>query len=770
MRLEDNLTSGISHPIKKSIRKRVIGQVSFAVALVVFLMGLMAAIIVSKQMQAQMHALLSNNAHAMQQRFEERLRYLVESTLLFAKNELVVNALLDVTKRESYLEPLVKNFMDGRDVISLSVVDFDGAAIYKSLERMPEYKTSQALRASLAMGKEVMYLDEASGAIMLMVPIRYYATTQGAVIAVFDTHAIGEKMLPNDNQMAAALFKNDRLLYEYRRDAAQEYTRFLLKPLGNTPWVTQLGLDIELGVLDREFWLPLKSAISHLAALGLLFLLAGVIAAVVLAEKITRPILELYRRVKQSDGTEATLCSPMGTDDEIDALAKVFDEHSLMLQYQARHDTLTSLPNRLLFIDRLEQAIAASRGGGALVAVLFLDLDHFKEINDSFGHTVGDELLKNTALLLAKATRKSDTIARLGGDEFTVLLPDLHHENALIDIVNGVIESFKEIQRIGEHEFYVTCSIGIALYPQNGTTSEEILKNADAAMYRAKEQGRNNYRFYTEDMTEKAYKRITLETQLRHAIEKEELLVYLQPQVDMLTKNIVGMEALVRWIKEDGTMISPAEFIPLAEETRLIIPLDRLVMRHALRSFARWRKDGLEPGILSLNLSMVQLESDDFIEVAVEMMRENELEPQSVMLEVTETQIMGNPEKTVRILNEIKNLGFMIAIDDFGTGQSSLAYLKQLPVNKIKIDQSFVRDIPNDKDDMELTRAIIAIANSLNLNVIAEGVETQEQADFLQLHKCFEAQGYLYYKPMPLAQVEDILKTKKLEKILGEEE
>ncbi|MGD9719580.1 MAG: putative bifunctional diguanylate cyclase/phosphodiesterase, partial [Sulfurimonadaceae bacterium] len=545
---------------------------------------------------------------------------------------------------------------------------------------------------------------------------------------------------------------------------------FLLKPLGSTPWVTQLGLDIELGVLDREFWLPLKSAISHLAALGLLFLLAGVIVAVFLAEKITRPILELYRRVKQSDGTEATLCSPMGTDDEIDALAKVFDEHSLMLQYQARHDTLTSLPNRLLFIDRLEQAIAASRGGGALVAVLFLDLDHFKEINDSFGHTVGDELLKNTAQILAKATRKSDTIARLGGDEFTVLLPDLHHENALIDIVNGVIESFKGIQRIGEHEFYVTCSIGIALYPQNGTTSEEILKNADAAMYRAKEQGRNNYQFYTKDLTEKAYQRITLETQLRHAIEKEELLVYLQPQVDMLTKNIVGMEALVRWIKEDGTMTSPAEFIPLAEETRLIIPLDRLVMRHALRSFARWRKDGLEPGILSLNLSMVQLESDDFIEAAVEMMRENELEPQSVMLEVTETQIMGNPENTVRILNEIKNLGFGIAIDDFGTGQSSLSYLKQLPISKIKIDQSFVRDIPNDKDDMELTRAIIAIANSLNLNVITEGVETQEQADFLQLHKCFEAQGYLYYKPMQLAQVEDILKTKKLEKILGEEE
>ena len=769
MRLDENLTSGISHPIKKSIRKRVIWQVSSVLAIAIFLMGVMAAMPLSKQMQEQMHNLLSNNAHAMQQRFEERLRYLVDSTLLFAKNEFVVNALLDVTKRESYLEPLVKNFMEGKDVLSLSVVDFDGAAIYKSLEKMPEYKSSQALRASLAMGKEVMYLDDASGAIMLMVPIRYYATTQGAVIAVFDTHAIGEKMLPNDNHMAARLFKNERLLGEYRYDANESYTPLRLQPLKSTPWVEQVGLTIELGVLDREFWFPLKSAMSHLAALGFLFLLAGIIAAIVVAERITRPIVELYRRVKQSDGTEATLCSPMGTDDEIDALAKVFDEHSLMLQYQARHDTLTSLPNRLLFIDRLEQAIASSQQNSTFVAVLFLDLDHFKEINDSFGHTVGDKLLKNIAHTLAKVTRKSDTIARLGGDEFTVLLPDLHRENAVIDIVNGVIESFKSLQHIDEYEFYVSCSIGIALYPQDGTTSEEILKNADAAMYRAKEKGRNNYQFYTKDLTEKAYQRITLETQLRHAIENEELLVYLQPQVDMLTQNIVGMEALVRWIKEDGTMISPAEFIPLAEETRLIVPLDRFVMKRALSFFARWRKDGLEPGILSLNLSMIQLESDDFIEAAIAMMRENELEPQSVMLEVTETQIMGNPENTVRILNEIKNLGFGIAIDDFGTGQSSLSYLKQLPISKIKIDQSFVRDIPNDKDDMELTRAIIAIARSLGLSVIAEGVETIEQADFLQLHQCFEAQGYKYYKPMPLAQVEDILKTKKLEKILGEE-
>ncbi|MDY0115946.1 MAG: EAL domain-containing protein [Sulfurimonadaceae bacterium] len=765
----DPLSSGISYPIKKSIKIRVIWQVSLLIGLTVFGMGLMATLLSNYQMQTQMKNLLSNNAYATQHRIEERLQYLVDSTLLLARNEFIINALIDAKKRESYLTPIVDNFIESKDIVALGVVDFDGATLYKTLDKMPTYATSQALRSSLALGKEVIFFDEATKNIILMVPIRYYNTTQGAIIAVFNTKAIGARLLPNDSNTALMLYKGENLLYSYRHDASKTYTFFKLAPLDKTFWIQKLGLVISLGALEDDYLLPIKRALFYLSLMGFLFMTLGIIAAYIVANKITYPILELYKRVRNSDGSEDTLCSPMGTDDEIDALAKVFDEHSLMLQYQARHDLLTSLPNRLLFLDRLEQAIMNSINGSTMVAVLFLDLDHFKEINDSFGHSVGDKLLQNIGHLLAEVTKKSDTIARLGGDEFAILLPDIHNENKVIDSVNDVMEKMKEIHKIDGHEFYISCSIGIALYPQNGSSSDEILKNADAAMYKAKDKGRNNYQFYTKNMTDKAYERIILETQLRKAIENEELLVYLQPQVNMLTKDkdIIGMEALVRWIKEDGTMISPAEFIPLAEDTRLIVPLDRLVMKKALKSFSAWKRDGLDTGVLSLNLSMMQLATDDFVEVASNMVREYGLETQTVMFEVTETQIMSNPDDTIKVLKEIRALGFKIAIDDFGTGQSSLSYLKRLPINKIKIDQSFVRDLAIDKDDMELTRAIIAIAHSLNLSVIAEGVETEEQAKFLKNHKCFEAQGYLYYRPMPIAQIEEILKKKKLEKILS---
>lgn len=764
----DKYSSSISYPLKKSIKTRVIWQVSLLIGLTVFGMGSMATLLSSYQMQKQMKNLLISNAHATQDSIEERLGYLVDSAVLLAKNEFVINALIDTKKRDSYLNPLVENFIENKNVVSLGVVDFDGVVLYKALDKMPVYHASQALRASLSLGKEVMFFDENTKNIMLIVPIRYYNTTQGAIIVAFDTQAIAARLLPNDTTTALLLYKGENLLYSYRYDEEKTYTFFKLDKSERNIWVQEIGLSISLGAMEDEYLQPLKQILINLALLGFLFFSLGIMAAYIVASKITYPILELYKRVKNFDGSDTTLCSPMGTDDEIDALAKVFDEQFLLLQYQARHDLLTSLPNRVLFLDRLEQSIMISANESTMVAVLFLDLDHFKEINDSFGHNIGDKLLKNIGHLLAQVTSKSDTIARLGGDEFAILLPDITNENKVIDIVNDVMEMMQEMHKINEHEFYISCSIGIAVYPQNGLSSDEILKNADAAMYKAKDKGRNNYQFYTKDMTEKAYMRVVLETQLRHAIENEELLVYLQPQIDMVTKDIIGMEALVRWIKEDGEMISPAEFIPLAEDTRLIIPLDRLVMKKAIKKFSAWRKEGLETGVLSLNLSMRQLETEDFLDTVVSITNKYELDPQYLMFEVTETQIMNNPELTIKILNEIRKLGFGIAIDDFGTGQSSLSYLKRFPITKIKIDQSFVRDISVNQDGMELTRAIIAIAKSLNLSVIAEGVETKEQADFLQYHQCFEAQGYLYYKPMPMAQIEEMLKKIQLENLLSQ--
>lgn len=744
-------------PIKKSIKSRVIFQVSTLIAVAMLVIMSIVSVLVYKHMHKQMELLLQNDSQGVQQRIEQRLRYLVENSQLLTKNEFIVNALVDAKNRKNYLPPIVANFMDGKDVISLSVVDFDGEAIFQTQEKIPKYQSSKELRASLALGREVVYLDQKSHNMVLIAPIQYYATTQGAIVVLFDMSKILKRSVPNTLSSFMRVFEKETELFKHAYDEGETYFHYRLPPLETTPIIAKLKLDLELGVVEEVFLEPVKNTLLRLLIIALVFIFFGVFASILLANTITRPILMLYHRIKASGTKEDLLCSPLGTDDELEALARVFDEHTRILQYQANHDALTHLPNRLLFIDRLEQALRNAKKDQSIVAVLFIDLDHFKEVNDSFGHTLGDVLLQNISLLLASSLRETDTIARFGGDEFTMLVEDIQNENSIIDLIVKIMNRLKEVQMIGEHQFYISCSIGIALYPQNATTSEEMLQNADAAMYRAKEEGRNTYAFYTEDMTKRAYARVTLETKLREAIANEEFEVFFQPQIDMRNNRIIGMEALVRWIKDGSFVASPDQFIPLAEDTRLIVDLDRFVMRTAMRQFAQWIRDGYDPGVLSLNMSMVHLNHGDFIETLTKLLREAELSVDRIELEVTETQIMKNPQKTIELLQEIKNLGFSIAVDDFGTGQSSLSYLKKLPVNRLKIDQSFVRDIPEDKDDVELTRTIIAMALNLNLEVIAEGVETKEQAEFLMEHGCDEAQGYFYYKPMPSAEITKLL-------------
>ena len=750
----------LAHPFKKSIKGRVVLQVSVLIAVAMFVILSVVSLLVYKHMSSQMDTLLENNAHAVAQRIEQRLRYLVDNSVLLTKNEFMVNALVDAKNRENYLRPIVDNFMDGKDVISLSIVDFDGAALFQTQEKIPLYKSSKELRASLALGYEVIYLDPNTHNMILIAPIQYYATTQGAIVVLFDTKAILERSKPQGDSIYMKAFKQDREIYSYHYEEEQLYYKHLLPPLESTPLIAKLGIDIELGVLEDVYLAPVKNTMLRLVSIGFIFILFGLLASVILANSITKPIVTLYQRIKQSSAGEDILCSPVGTDDELEALAKVFDEHTLALQYQAKHDFLTSLPNRVLFMDRLEQALRNARRKKSIVAVLFIDLDHFKEVNDSFGHSVGDKLLKNISALLESSVRETDTVARLGGDEFTVLIEDIKNENTIIDLIQKIMHKLKEVQMIDAYQFYISCSIGISLYPQNASTSEEMLQNADAAMYRAKDEGRNTYQFYTQDMTQRAYERVTLETKLREAIAAQAFEVFFQPQIDIPNNRIIGMEALVRWIEDGKIVATPNMFIPLAEDTRLIIDLDRFVMRSAMKQFAQWIRDGYDPGVLSLNMSMIHLNHGDFIQTLMGMLRETGLSEKHIELEVTETQIMKNPEQTIEILLQIKDLGFSIAVDDFGTGHSSLSYLKKLPINRIKIDQSFVRDIPDDKDDMELTRAIIAMAINLNLDVIAEGVETQEQAEFLQEHGCNEAQGYFYSKPLPYTEITKLLKHK----------
>lgn len=423
-------------------------------------------------------------------------------------------------------------------------------------------------------------------------------------------------------------------------------------------------------------------------------------------------------------------------------------EQAQTFHHQAQHDELTQLPNRLLFEDRLNQAIKQSHRNSHKIAVLFIDLDQFKKINDSLGHKVGDEVLKVVASRLSSCIRETDTVARMGGDEFTVIIDGFKDSNIIADIVEIIIKKMQTPVIIGNHSLFVTTSIGISLYPEDGESADTLLRNADAAMYKSKEEGRNTYHYYAENMTQKAFEHIMMESNLRHALKEHDLFVEYQPQVNTKTGKIIGMEALVRWHHAYLGIISPERFLPLAEETRMIIPLGEQVFKLATAQMAKWRRKGLINCRVAINFSIKQLYQDDLLENFTAILEQNQCKPEWVELEVTEGFCMKNPEKAIQTLLALKNMGIKIAIDDFGTGYSSLTYLKKLPFNKLKIDKSFVHDLVQDADSKAIVISIIALANNMELDVIAEGVETQEQSDFLQQQGCILSQGYLYSRPV----------------------
>ena len=455
-------------------------------------------------------------------------------------------------------------------------------------------------------------------------------------------------------------------------------------------------------------------------------------------------------------GRDITEMKKVQTD--LEESLKILSNQKIQLAYQANHDSLTNLPNRILFLDRLKQAIQIGKRYNNYLAVLFIDLDHFKEINDSLGHDIGDKLLVEVAKRMKSVLRASDTLSRFGGDEFTVIVNDINKVEDLSRIIQTIMDLFKKPIKIENNTLYINMSIGISIYPNDAKEVNDLLKHADAAMYKAKESGRNTYCFYDEDMTKKAFDRIFLETSLREALVKDEIVVFYQPQVDASKNELVGMEALVRWNHPTKGMIYPDSFIPLAESTGIIVELDRIVMKKSIKQFHTWKKEGLNPGKLSINLAVKQLESNDFLDFVKNILNSQKCTYSNIEFEVTEGQIMQNPEKSIKILNDINKLGISISIDDFGTGYSSLAYLKKLPINKLKIDKSFVQDLPSDLEDVAITKTIIRLCESLNLNVIAEGVETEEQKDFMLENGCKLIQGYFYSKPVSVEEITKILK------------
>lgn len=427
------------------------------------------------------------------------------------------------------------------------------------------------------------------------------------------------------------------------------------------------------------------------------------------------------------------------------------------LLHQAHHDALTGLPNRVLFQERFHEAIGRAKRHGHEIAVIFLDLDRFKNINDSVGHAVGDLLLEAVAKRLTASVRETDTVARVGGDEFAVLLVAINDNQAAAKVARKLLDALARPYQLAGHEFFISASIGISCYPHDAIEPETLFKNADAAMYRAKAEGRNNYQFFSEEMNARALEALMMGNSLRLALERREFLLHYQPQYDLKSGRITGVEALIRWLHPELGMVSPARFIPLAEEIGLIEPIGEWVLETACRQMRAWQDAQLPLQRVAVNLSARQFRNPDLSQRIAGILHENRLPAHYLELEVTESMVMQNPADATGVLSRLKAMGITIAVDDFGTGYSSLSYLKRLPIDLLKIDQSFVRGVPKDADDAAIIRAIIAMAHSLDLRLIAEGIETSEQRAFLEREGCEEGQGYLFSKPVPAIEIERLL-------------
>jgi diguanylate cyclase (GGDEF)-like protein/PAS domain S-box-containing protein len=432
---------------------------------------------------------------------------------------------------------------------------------------------------------------------------------------------------------------------------------------------------------------------------------------------------------------------------------------SLQMVYSAQHDLVTDLPNRSLLNDRITQSIAMALRNNRSIGILFLDLDHFKYINDSLGHAIGDQLLQCVSKRLQTSVRGSDTVSRQGGDEFVILLSEITHPEHAATSANKILHSLSIPCSVDGHDLHIDGSIGISIYPADGQDAETLIKNADTAMYCAKESGRNNFQFFTAEMNLKSVQRQSLESSLRRAIERDEFLLHYQPKVNLVTGEITGVEALIRWQQPDRGLVPPAQFVPIAEDCGLILPIGRWVLREACRQACEWQAAGIPFKRISVNVSAAEFRDKDFVKRVANTLAETGLDACYLDLELTEGVLMADAESTCAILHDLKYTGVHLALDDFGTGYSSLSYLRQFPIDVLKIDQSFVRQITADPDDSAIVSAIIDMGKNLKQRVIAEGVETQAQLVFLQSHCCTEGQGYLFSRPLPATEFAHLLQT-----------
>ncbi len=486
---------------------------------------------------------------------------------------------------------------------------------------------------------------------------------------------------------------------------------------------------------------------------------------------------EEIRKIEACDDTPILMATSLDDDDSIarafsvgacDYITKPFNwsvlKHRVRrmlqaanaqrrIQHLAYHDALTGLPNRMLFMDRIDQAISRAQREKGQFALLFIDIDHFKVINDSMGHDAGDQLLNLISIRLREILRKSDTVARLGGDEFTVIIEYLQHPDDVIQITKNILSALDLPAEVNGKEVYVGGSIGIAMYPQDGENFGVLLKNADTAMYKAKDLGRNTFQFYASEMSHKAMQRLELENQIRTALKEDQFEVYYQPKVDLQNNKCIGVEALVRWNHPQRGLITPDDFVPLAEEIGLITQLDEWVMKAACLQFMQWKQQGYPLNNLSVNISSRHFKEGNLIEYCTTLLEMTGIAPECLEIELTESALVDNYSNAKYILDKLHTMGLRIALDDFGTGYASMAYLKEFPFDTVKIDRSFIRDIPHDHEDAAIVIAMIQLSQALRLNIVAEGIETDQQRLFLYDNVCGYGQGYLWSRPVSAADL-----------------
>lgn len=443
---------------------------------------------------------------------------------------------------------------------------------------------------------------------------------------------------------------------------------------------------------------------------------------------------------------------------EANKLAEQVEIAKQQLDHLAHHDALTNLPNRMLLRDRLVQSIEMAHRRGGQLAVMFLDLDRFKYINDSLGHAVGDQLLQSVAACLATCVRRSDTVSRQGGDEFVLLLPEIKHAEDAATSAEKILLALAQTHHIDHRDFHISVSIGMSIYPDDGEDAETLIKNADTAMYHAKENGRNNFKFFEQNMNARAVLRQSTEAGLRLALERQEFVLYYQPKINLHSGAIVGVEALIRWQHPERGLMLPAQFVSIAEECGLILPIGRWVLREACEQAQAWRAAGLPSITIAVNTSALEFRADDFLANISATLEKTSLEPHFLELELTESILMSDAETADCVLHAVAELGVKLAVDDFGTGYSSLSYLRQFPIDTLKIDQSFVTQMTNNPDDATIVSAVISMGKSLKKRVIAEGVETEEQRAFLLKQDCDEGQGFYFGHPMVASELALCLK------------